>query len=310
MKKVNYLFGLILPLIASGCSSVGLSALNATSRIESGHQVIKDLSYGEAAWQTLDVHLANPQDSSDTAVQASDAGRPVVVFLYGGGWTSGKKDQYYFAASAFTDQGYVVVLPDYVKYPEGKFPTFVHDSAKAIAWTKKNISQHGGNPEQIFIVGHSAGAHIGALLVSDEQYLKADGLAPCNITAFAGMAGPYNFTPEEKPYTKIFGPEENYPKMKVMNFIEGDEPPMILLHGTDDATVGILNKDSLVEKIEQAGGEYANISYPGGSHVGILLSLHPTYIGKANAAIDINRFFQTQLAKSQEHGSKRECPIS
>ena len=299
MKKIIHV-GLVLgPLFLSGCASLGLSALNATSRIESGHSVVKNLAYGTEQWQKLDVHIpAELDDHPESQGQVQDsAAKPVIVFLYGGGWTSGSKGKYYFAASAFTDKGYVVVVPDYVKYPTGKFPDFIYDGAKSLAWTKQNIAQHGGDPNKVFVVGHSAGAHLGALLMADERYLQASQLQPRDVLAFAGMAGPYNFTPERKPYTKIFGPKENFAKMKVLNFIDGKEPPMILLHGTDDKTVGILNKDSLVEKIQQSGGEYSNVSYDGVSHVGILLSLHPTYVGGTNAANDIDAFFKLQLAK-------------
>ena len=286
MNKIIILL-LLTPLISS-CSSLGLSALNATSKLESNHQVIENLAYGNQEWQTLDIHTSE-QNSSNTAPEAI---KPVIIFLYGGGWTSGQKNQYYFAASAFTDKGYIVVLPDYVKYPEGRFPKFVHDSAKATAWVKHNIGKYGGNADQLYVVGHSAGAHIGALLVADEQYLLQEGLQTKDISAFAGLAGPYNFTPEEKPYTEIFGPKDQFPNMKIMNFIDGSEPPMLLLHGTKDKTVGILNKDSLIETIKNKGGLYGDITYTGESHIGILLNLHPYFDGKNNPANDIDQFFK------------------
>ena len=287
MKKTVIFVLLLLPVI-SGCSTIGLGALNATSKFESGHDVVKDIEYGSEGWQKLDIHKPNKKSSENI----SDARKPVIIFFYGGGWTSGDKNQYYFAASAFTDKGYIVVLPNYVLYPEGKFPDFVEDGAKAIAWTKANITSYGGNADQLFIVGHSAGAHIGALLAADKQYLAQEGLGTNVISAFAGMAGPYNFTPKEKPYTLIFGPQENFAKMKVMNFIDGDEPPMLLLHGTGDKTVGILNKDSLIESIKEQGGEYGDISYEGESHVGILLNLHHIFDGDADIATDIDQFFE------------------
>lgn len=287
MKKIVILVILLLPT-TSGCSTVGLSALNATAKLESGHDVVRDIEYGDEDWQKLNVHQPKTRFSQNIV----EAQKPVIIFFYGGGWTSGDKDQYYFAASAFTDIGYIVVLPNYVLYPEGKFPDFVKDGAKAIAWANSNIASYGGNADQLFVVGHSAGAHIGALLVADKEYLAQEGLDTNVIKAFAGMAGPYNFTPKEKPYTLIFGPEENFTKMKVMNFIDGDEPPMLLLHGTDDKTVGILNKDSLIESIKEQGGEYGDISYQGESHVGILLNLHHIFDGDADTAKDIDQFFE------------------
>lgn len=277
-----------LTLLISGCASVGLSALNATAKFESQHEVVADLAYGEQEWHKLDVHQAKQ-------VEAESDPKPVLIFFYGGAWESGQRDEYYFAASAFVDHGYVVVVPDYVKFPTGKFPTFIEDGAKAFAWTKENIDQYGGDPDNIFIAGHSAGAHLGALLAADRKYLSAVGYEPRDIRGFAGLAGPYNFTPEREPFTLIFGPEENFPKMQIRNFVDGDEPPMILLHGTKDKTVGILNTDSLIESIEKVNGDVQGVRYEGVSHVGILLTLHPALDGDEDAAMDIDQYFRSKM---------------
>lgn len=287
MKALSLFITLIVFL--SGCASVGLSALNATAKLDSGHSVSADIAYGDRDWQRLDVHRPEQGEKHDGKPL------PVLIFFYGGAWETGARDEYYFAASAFVEHGYLVVIPDYVKFPTGKFPTFIEDGAKAFAWTKENIASYGGDTNNIFIAGHSAGAHLGALLAADKQYLEAQGYKPQDIRGFAGLAGPYNFTPEREPYTLIFGPEDNFPRMQIRNFVDGDEPPMILLHGTKDKTVGILNMDSLVESIEQVGGQVHSVRYDGVSHVGILLTLHPAFLGDDAAAIDIDRYFRTQL---------------
>lgn len=279
LAKLIMLFGLA-PII-SACSSTGLVVLNGVVKAENPRQITKNVAYGEQAWQRLDVYPSKSQ-----------AAAPVVIFIYGGGWDSGKKSQYAFAANAFVKRGYTVVVPDYVKYPEGKFPAFVEDGAKAFEWTKKAIAEYNGDPNNVFIVGHSAGAHTGALLATDAHYLADLGLNKSDIRGFAGMAGPYGFTPEAAKYVAVFKPETNYPKMKAINFVDGSEPPMLLIHGMRDRVVGVQNKDTLLKKLNQAGVKTHDIEYQGVSHIGLLLKLHPWFDAKHHAADDIDAFFR------------------
>jgi len=267
--------------LISACSSTGLVVLNSAVKAENPNAVTKNLAYGKQPWQTLDVYPSGSQTAA-----------PVVIFIYGGGWDSGKKSQYFFAANAFVKRGYTVVVPDYVKYPRGKFPSFVEDGAEAFAWTKENITKFNGDPANVFIVGHSAGAHTGALLATDPHYLSKVGHSKSDIRGFAGMAGPYGFTPEAPKYVAVFAPPSNYPKMKAMNFVDGSEPPMLLMHGMGDKVVGVLNKDALLDKLNLAGVHTQDIEYPGVSHIGILLKLHPWFDGKHQAADDIDSFFK------------------
>ncbi|MGK0375053.1 MAG: acetyl esterase/lipase [Arenicella sp.] len=281
---------LTLPILLSACGSTGLMVLNGAVKAENRQNLSKDLAYGEQTWQRLDVY-PNQQKPAQGA-------SPVVIFIYGGGWDSGSKKQYFFAANAFVKRGYTVVVPDYVKYPNGRFPTFVEDAAKAFEWTKKNIANFNGDPNNIFIVGHSAGAHTGALLSTDARYLSDVGFKKSDIRGFAGMAGPYGFTPKAKKYVAIFAPESNYPKMKAMNFVDGSEPPMLLMHGMADKVVGVLNKDTLLDSLNDAQVSNQNIEYKGVSHIGILLKLHPWFDKKHQAANDIDAFFKPLVVQN------------
>lgn len=288
---ISKLFGLVaFTILLTACGSTGLAVLNSVVKAEHRQSISKDLSYGQQPWQRLDVYPSQPR--------SAQAPSPVVIFLYGGGWDSGSKSQYFFAANAFVKRGYLVVVPDYIKYPNGKFPSFVEDAAKAFEWTKKNIANYNGDPNNIFIVGHSAGAHTGALLATDARYLSAVGYKKSDIRGFAGMAGPYGFTPKEKKYIAIFAPQSNYPKMKAVNFVDGTEPPMLLMHGMKDKVVGVLNKDALLDKLEQAQVANQNIEYHGVSHVGILLKLHPWFDKKHTAADDIDAFFKPLIVNN------------
>lgn len=272
---------LIMSLLLNACTSAGLFVINSAARLDAQHEKSRDISYGPADWQALDVY--RPQSESDDL--------PVILFFYGGGWDSGAKESYLFVAQAFTELGYVVVVPDYVKYPTGKFPQFMEDGARAFAWTRENVEQYGGDPQRIFMAGHSAGAHLGALLLTDDRYLEAQGYSPTDIRAFAGLAGPYNFTPEEPQYQRIFAPPENYPLIRASRFVSGDEPPMFLARGGDDGTVGPQNQARLAESLQGAGIEHQTHTYPGVSHVGILLGMAPLLRRNSTVTEDIHSFF-------------------
>lgn len=107
----------------------------------------------------------------------------VLIFIHGGGWKAGDKnsgwrkgrDRNQTKAEAFTEQGYVFASINYRLSPAVMHPVHVQDVAKAIAWIYKNVWNYGGDPERLFVMGHSAGAHLAALVSTDERYLKAEG---------------------------------------------------------------------------------------------------------------------------------------
>jgi acetyl esterase/lipase len=285
--KLKSILLILSSALLSACSSTGLTLINAIEKLTSNHEVTANIAYGKQPWQKLDLHTPIISNKHDI---------PVLVFFYGGSWDTGKKEQYYFAAAAFAKLGYLVVIPDYIKYPQGKFPEFIQDGAAAISWVKNNINAHGGDASNVFIAGHSAGAHLGALLVSDKAYLQQHGLKPSDINAFAGLAGPYNFTPKRPEIVLIFEPVSNYAKMQIPNYIDGDEPSMLLAHGLNDTTVLIKNKITTIDALKEQNGDYESIDYPDVSHAGILLALSSLFDGKIQPANDIDKFFQKHLS--------------
>ncbi len=271
-----------LPMLL-GCASMGLLVLNSHARLHDEHAVFKDIAYGEADWQYCDVYVP--------AGESPQQPYPVLVFFYGGGWEGGDKSQYLFIAEAFTSHGYVVVIPNYVKYPEGKFPQFMHDGAKLLRWVQKTIPDYQGDVSNLFMMGHSAGAHLGALLLADERYLAAEGLTPSLVRGFVGLAGPYNFTPRKPTYVEVFGPPDNFPNMYVSNFIDGDEPPMFLATGKADMVVYYWNRDSLERSIQDAGGIVRVKTYEEINHPEMVAVFSRILRKKASLLADVLLFF-------------------
>jgi len=255
-------------VLLGACARVGAAVVNIPAHF-ADHTIHEHIVFEPLYDLALDVY---------TPTGDVKKSRPVLVFLYGGGYSDGQKESYRFVAESFTKEGYVVVIPDYRKYPKVKFPCFVFDGAQAIAWTYKNIGQYGGDKDRIFVEGHSAGAHIGALVAANPIYLKTFDVDRSIIRGFAGLAGPYDFTPEEEKYKIIFGPPDNYPNMQVTTFIDGKQPPMLLLHGADDRLVYQSNLDKLAARIHEKGGSVETKIYPGLDHVEIIADL--TWIAK------------------------------
>lgn len=257
-----WLFLVALVALLPGCSLVEtFNALIPTS----GFKRTRDVSYGELPRRKLDIYQPATESTQP---------RPVVVFFYGGSWDSGKKEEYLFVAEALTSIGVVAVLPDYRLYPEVKFPDFLDDAAAAVTWTRQHIARHGGDPQRIFVMGHSAGAHIAAMLTYDPQWLRKAGGDPAQLAGFIGLAGPYDFLPLKSERLKIiFGPEDTRPRSQPINFVTGGAPPALLLHGDADTIVGPHNSANLARRIAERGGRAELLRYPELDHRAIVVNL-------------------------------------
>lgn len=267
--------------ILSACTSAKFFAVNLPVKLGKT-QIEKDIAYGDRPWQKLDIY--KPEDLTPNA--------SVIVFFYGGRWTFGTKEQYAFAADRFVQHGYIVVVPDYSKYPDVKFPTFVEDGARAMAWTADHISKYGGDPKNIFVAGHSSGAHIGALVTTDPQYLNAYNKSRNTINAFAGLAGPYDFIPEEDDLKDMFGPQSNYPNMQVSTFIDSKQSPLFLLYGDKDTTVHIRNIEMVKNAVDTRGGVLDIKEYKDADHTRMVAALSWVYNDRYTIDEDIDAFFK------------------
>jgi acetyl esterase/lipase len=279
----------LLSLAAIGISSVAGVACSPVKTLnalvpESGYILQADIAYGPLARQKLDVYRPK---------QPMDAKSPVVLFYYGGGWESGNKADYKFVAEAFTSKGYVVVIPDYRVYPEVKFPAFMQDPAESAYWVKQNIEDYGGDDQQVFLAGHSAGAHIAVMLSLNPEYLAKVQLAPQDFSGTIGLAGPYDFLPlKSKRLMEIFGPEVERWKSQPIEFVSGHNPPLLLLVGLKDSTVWKHNTFNLAAKINAKGGQVQVVEYPSYGHIEMVAKLAKPLRGEGALLNPILDFLQ------------------
>jgi acetyl esterase/lipase len=288
IKKLLSLAALgISTTVGVACSPV--KTLNALVPA-SGYQLQADIAYGDLPRQKLDIY--SPK-------QAVYAQPPVVLFYYGGGWEEGNKADYKFVAEAFTSKGYVVVIPDYRVYPEVKFPAVMEDPAKAAQWVKKHIAQYGGNENKVFLAGHSAGAHLAVMMSLNPEYLAKVGATPADFLGTIGLAGPYDFLPLKSARLKeIFGPEAQRWQSQPIEFVTGNNAPMLLLVGLKDGTVWKHNTFNLAAKVRSKGGPVEVVEYPSYGHVDMVAKLAKPLRGNGELLKPILNFIQTHSAES------------
>jgi len=216
---------------------------------------------------------------------------PVVVFFYGGSWEGDKRRWYRYVGDALASNGVVTIIPDYRKYPEVRFPAFMHDAATAVGWARDHAREFGGDPQRLFVMGHSAGGQIAALLAADGRYLGRVGMQPRELAGMIGLAGAYAFLPFVDNEEKIFGNDATgrYDSQPI-NFISGDEPPMLLLQGQDDDDVPVHNAQIMAERAQAMDGTAELKLYPGVGHSSILLSFARGHASKVPALTDVLAF--------------------
>jgi len=115
--------------------------------------------------QVLDIYA--PDDAKNL---------PVVFWIHGGGWQTGDKKNVQIKPRVFAKRSFVFVSTNYRLLPDVKMGVLIRDVAKSLGWVHKNIAGYGGDPQRIFVMGHSAGAQLAALLCIDDRYLKAEGV--------------------------------------------------------------------------------------------------------------------------------------
>ena len=145
----------------------GADSLAAESKVH------RDLAYVEPADASRRLDVYAPADGKD---------HPVLVWIHGGGWRQGDKSGVQHKPQAFVEKGFVFVSVNYRFVPQVTVKEMTGDIAKAIKWVHDNAKEYGGSPDTIFVAGHSAGAHLAALVCTDDCYLKAEKLSLSNIT--------------------------------------------------------------------------------------------------------------------------------
>lgn len=214
-----------------------------TYRFEGG------IAYGGAPRQQLDVFRPLPGTTS------AEGARPLVVFFYGGTWSSGDRASYRFVGEALASRGAVVVLPDYRLSPQVRYPVFVQDSALAVKWALDNAAGLGADPKRVFVMGHSSGGYNAAMVALDARWLREAGGNPGQLAGWIGMAGPYDFLPIENPDAQVAFNWPDTPRdSQPIGYASTASPPTLLMAATRDKLVNPQrNTQQMAARLRAAG---------------------------------------------------------
>jgi acetyl esterase/lipase len=273
---------LTLAASSSACTSVSMFIANVPASF-GPHTRTADIAYGTEKRQKLDVYVPTESGAATATSTADDSaaarpatvaragggasrGRPVVIFWYGGSWQDGSKSEYRFVGAALAERGFVTVLPDYRLYPKVKFPEFLDDAAKAVAWVQQHAQEFGGDPQQIVLMGHSAGAHIAAFMALRPDYLTRAGAKPEWIVGLVGLAGPYAMAPNTRALRTIFGRPYKAADYQPVRFVTRQAPPTFLAHGLDDHLVSFHQTEALRDALRRNDVRVQTELYPDRGH--------------------------------------------
>ena len=203
--------------------------------------VKRDIPYADGAHerQVLDIH--SPPGAKDL---------PVVFWIHGGGWQAGDKKEVQVKPKAFAEKGFVFVSTNYRLLPAVDMGTLIRDVAKAAGWVHRHVAEYGGDPKRIFVMGHSAGAQLAALLCTDARYLKAEGVPLAHVKGCVPVDGDtydvpaiiataearwkaHGFPAAKFGHREKFGndPEKHKDFSAVTHVAKGkDIPPFFILH--------------------------------------------------------------------------------
>jgi acetyl esterase/lipase len=244
-------------------------------------------------------YAAHSRHRLDVCRPAGADAAPAVVFFYGGAWQSGNKELYRYVAKALARRGYVAVVPDYRIYPEARYPDFLEDGALVVRWVKDNIARFGGDPAKLFLTGHSAGAHIAAMLSLDARWLAGVGLNPGrDIAGLIGLAGPYDYMPLRDETLKVIFGGADRPETQPIFHVSSDAPPALLVTGGRDRLVEPGNSARLAAKLIAAGNTATVKTYRRAGHFVIIAALAPLLRHFVPVLCDIDAFITETLRAS------------
>lgn len=286
---VKFLIALLAATVASGLQGCVFTLVNATTP-DDGYERVVEIPYGEQDRQTLDFYWPNTEESQDLTL----------VFFYGGGWQGGKKNNYRFVAQAFAKEGYRIAIPNYRVYPEVLFPSFVEDGAEAISAVLEYQPD-----SKLVLIGHSAGAHIAAMLAHDHSYLQNAGVTPSLIEAWVGWSGPYDFLPlTSNRLKKIFSGADDIAKTQPVNFVDAGDPAALLIQGRDDSTVIPRNTERMAAQMREANIPVEAIYYDDVGHIGTVGALAPLFDHWSTTLADTLQFLDSVSAQPGSGGPR------
>ena len=240
-----------------------------------GVGVSKDILYGAEPLQDLDIYYPKPLAQAMKTNTTIKQEYPMVVFVHGGSWESGSKEEYAFVGQSLAQAVYVTAVINYRKAPEHVYPDYVEDTAQAIAWSYNNAKRFHANPERFAVVGHSAGAFNAVAAIANEDFLKPYGIKPTDISAVIGIAGPYSYDFRKFSSVTAFAADATPDEVMPDRQIKGAQPPYLLLTAEKDKVVYATNTIKMTQALKAAGVTVQTSEIKGASHATSIGAMAP-----------------------------------
>ena len=231
-----------------------------------------DLVFGTLNSRNLTLNLYEPKDGKSL--------RPAILFVHGGSWKMGDKDQLHLYANHFARAGYVCVCMEYRLMQEAPFPAALEDVLTAVRWTRANAATYGIDPDRLAISGNSAGGHLAmmaAFAANDPQWDRSAGHADQDerVKALINIYGGYDLTADwvrKESHIRTFVNAEPHQIDKFRNaspryHLTTDAPPTLILHGTLDLHAPVQQSDALAEDLKRLGIPYRYGRLDGWAHI-------------------------------------------
>ena len=235
-----------------------------------GVRVVENVDY------VSDADYANDKDKLDLYLPEGRTGFPVVVFFHGGGLRNGDKDASSHVGQAFAASGIGAAIVNYRLSPDVSHPAHAQDAARSVAWVHANISEHGGDPEKVFLAGHSAGAYLAVLLVLDDRYLGEHTLQPTSLAGSMPISG-FFYVDEVAPDRpkEVWGEEPaGWLDASPAEYLRTDAPPLLLVYADGDDAWRREQNERLADALRAKGhADVAAVQISNRDHQGIWKSL-------------------------------------
>ena len=251
-----------------------IPVLAVTAPAAAGYTLYEDIVYGgcdgcDENLVSLDIYTPDAPGGS--------APSPVVVFIHGGAWQIGDKKYDGEKGEYFAENGFVYVTVNYRLSPEVIHPVHIQDVARAVAWVYRRIGEYGGDPDRLFLMGHSAGAHLAALAALDERRLTAEGLGPDIISGVllldgAGYEIPLLLSSAGWLYQKLYlpaftdDPELQRDASPILHVEDDESPPPFLIIYAGDREEARIQAGRLADRLEAVGGDVTLFHAPEKTH--------------------------------------------
>ncbi|KAL5202517.1 hypothetical protein ABZP36_013469 [Zizania latifolia] len=281
-------------------------------------QVCRSVVYGEQPRNRLDLYI--PRDNTKSS--------PVVAFVTGGAWIIGYKAWGALLGRRLAERGIIVACIDYRNFPQGTISDMVSDASDGISFVCDTVASYGGDPNQIYLMGQSAGAHIAACALLEQAAKESRGepisWSATQIKAYFGLSGGYNIQNlvdhfhERGLYRSIFlsimEGEESLPRFSPEIAAKKSNPEtiallpqIVLLHGTDDHSIPSSASEIFVGVLKQAGAKAKLLLYEGKTHTDVFLQ-DPLRGGKDQLVEDVISVIHADDAVAREKDALAPIP--